>query len=82
MPQWIVLRRDDDGVVEHVDGLWDAETGVAAIERMCAERDRTDDGRWKAELPADQEHIMNWALDAESRGKPKPSRAGAVKEEN
>ncbi|GBQ11717.1 hypothetical protein [Acidiphilium acidophilum] len=70
MPNWIVLRRDDDGVISKVDGLWAADDAQSAITRMCAETGKNDDGRWEAELPEDQEHVMNWALEAESRGLP------------
>jgi hypothetical protein len=71
MPNWIVLRRDDDGVISKVDGLWNADDAEGAVARMCAAKGKTDDGRWEAELPEDQEHVMNWALEAESRGLPK-----------
>ena len=71
MHNWIVLRRDDDGVISKVDGLWEAEDAQGAVARMCASKGKTDDGRWEAELPEDQEHVMNWALEAESRGLPK-----------
>jgi hypothetical protein len=73
MAQFIVFRRDQNGTIERVDGLWDADDAAAAIRRMCAERGRADDGRWEAEPPEDQEHIMTWALDQEKRGRPKPS---------
>jgi hypothetical protein len=73
MPQWIVFRRDADDVIEHVDGLWDAENAATAIQRMCDERHRANDGKWEAEQPKDQPHIMTWALDQEKRGRPKRS---------
>lgn len=73
MPNWIVLRRDSEGAVERVDGMWEADSEAGAIARMCAERNRTDDGGWQAQKPEDQSHVMNWALDQESRGKPKGS---------
>lgn len=31
------------------------------------------DGRWEAELPEFQPHIMTSALDQEKRGRPKPT---------
>jgi hypothetical protein len=73
MPPWIVFRRDAEGVIERLGGLWDAPDAQAAIQRMCNERDRTDDGHWLAERPEDQAHIMNWALDEEKKGRPKRS---------
>lgn len=73
MPNWIVLRRDADGAVAHVDGLWEADDAAGAVARMCAERGKTDDGQWHAQRPGDQSHVMNWALDKESRGKPNQS---------
>lgn len=71
MPPWIVFRRDTDGVIERVGGLWDAPDAGSAIKRMCDERDRTDDGHWLAERPDDQSHIINWALDEEKKARPR-----------
>lgn len=75
MPNWIVLHRNEDGLISKVDGLWEADDAQEAVARMCAETGNCDDGRWEAELPEDQEHVMNWALDVESRGLPEHGEA-------
>jgi hypothetical protein len=73
MPHWIVMRRDTDGDVHRVDGLWEAESAEAAVARMLAKTGKTDDGNWDAEAADEREDLMNWQLDKESKGKPKPS---------
>ena len=73
MPHWIVMRRDAEGDVHRVDGLWEADSAAAAIAQMLKESGKPDDGQWEAEQPDEREDMMNWQLDAESKGKPKSS---------
>jgi hypothetical protein len=71
MPHWIVMRRDADGDVHRVDGLWEADSAGAAIAQMLTKTGRADDGNWDAEESGEREDLMNWQLDKESKGRPK-----------
>lgn len=73
MPHWIVMRRDADGDVHRVDGLWEAENAEAAIAQMLARTGKTDDGNWNAEESGEREDLMNWQLAKDSKGNPKSS---------
>ncbi len=70
MPHWIVMRRDREGDIHRVDGLWEADSAEAAIAQMLAKTGKRDDGQWEAEQPHKREDMMNWQLDKESKGKP------------
>ena len=71
MPHWIVMRRDADGDVHRVHGLWEADSAEAAISQMLTKTGKADDGHWSAEAADEREDLMNWQLDRESKGKPK-----------
>ena len=73
MPHWIVMRRDADGDVHRVDGLWEADSAKAAVAQMLAKSGKADDGNWDAEAADEREDLMNWQLDKDSKGKPKSS---------
>jgi hypothetical protein len=71
MPHWIVMRRDGEGDIHRVDGLWEAASGKEAIAQMLAKTGKTDDGHWEAQEPQDREDMMNWQLTKDSKGRPK-----------
>lgn len=73
MAHWIVMRRDAEGDVHKVAGIWEADTGQQAIARMLRESDEPDAGGWFAEKADKREDMMNWNLDKESIGRPESS---------
>lgn len=72
MPHWIIVHRDAEGDIQRVDGLWEADTAEAAIAAVLAKTGREDNGRWQAEAADKRADIMNWHLEQDSKGRPKP----------
>ena len=73
MAHWIVMRRDAEGDVHKVAGLWEADNEQDAIAQMLRKSGDADSGNWFAEPADKREDMMNWHLDKESIGRPESS---------